>query len=1289
MNNSTNQLRQSGKTLLPRLVLAMTVAILGLPASQALSQGEEGYDLMRVVTSQWVKPFLYFSLDKSGSMHMTFDQSYNSKQRWYFNTTDKDGYISLKDDFKVGNHGIGNGFWLRVGEGVPLLDEGFISWTDDNQTWATGWVDHDYPANIYSPNSEPALSKGQLIQVMNYPIDGVNGIYLVTQESRNSGHNPGWYYTKFARMQQDGTFTSSNFSFPLNSGSGNARDVKPFSFRRVLMKTDPTSLQASGNTAGAKMKSNQRWKLLIKLSLSVQRGDIVRLTGFSNPSNNGIFFIREKTGSNKTYNFFKASKMDRSGQFPDTVFNFQGPTDGNGHAEIMHLATIASSRWTFVPATRITIAKNVWGKDLTVYEPLPAPTGYDKNGKPYYIFKGHGPTNGAWLEWRNSGDNGYGHIWHNWSWRSGVAPAGDPDYTRTQAPSRMTEHFARVAHVGLILYSGSCPSGVFTPKVKLDPEVSDAVVSSINSYFRSAADGGIQPGGSTPTRKAITSGGAALADAYAHDTKKNCGRTYGVIVMTDGLSNYCNPSNGSWSKCPDNWKDYPAGASNSEWKNRSVNGTRLNIRTWAIGISSEIGRCELNYTAYKGRTDASSPNKDSGISIVNDPYLSADDTNVYDTTHGDYAFFASSVDELREALISIVSSMGAGDYTSSAPAVSGSVGGTDKIGMVASSEYPGWEGHLRGFTRQTSNWVEIWDAGEVLAATNNDFPRKIYTWNALNSLIEVRSANVSAINDLCNNCGVDVSVIDFIRGNDGEGRSRPWKLGALMNTTPTVIGSPARWKQGDIQNHNEFERTYASRRKLVWVGSSDGMIHAFDVTDGTEILALLPPDMIENQLRLYSQYLSDPTTYITGEKKAPSDHIFGIANSLRTADVWDSVAKHFRTVIFAAEGPGGRAIHAIDVTHPFPGRTIGNDTVDADPDYSSLEPVSILWSRFGGSDTGQDPDLGITWSIPSVGVDEIDHNAKGFSKLFLSGGYQENTANSISPTVMFLNPATGELQRKLRLENSSSFLVGNQAFADSSIWQTTSDTFHPDNLVDEAVQADLNGKIWSFTGSSWQTRKVIFNLGGSQPVYYSPALGSYPAPVPNYDLFAFGSGSFYELSKNVTGSTASFVPKLYVGVRNISDGTVNRTSISITDIALPKGYVPPDSSVKTLSDQAQVIASPIMLTPAQGSTLMPLALFLAYDPLAGECVGESFIIELEFNPTEILQHGESADFTAVNSYDAGAGTSGGFGMAGTKVIVSQSGVGEGGQAHIVEVPDLEIPVGNPGADNVRWWMELQ
>jgi len=850
--------------------------------------------------------------------------------------------------------------------------------------------------------------------------------------------------------------------------------------------------------------------------------------------------------------------------------------------------------------------------------------------------------------------------------------------------------------------------------------------------------------------------------SIAADTKLTCGRVYATILVTDGLSNTCNPGRGgNWAEpcltcardedpgCPDGGPSgytcpapYPtnktlelsqvnaflAEKADALWW-LAVGSRRVKARTWVVGVSDAVGPCELNYTAYRGRTDASAPEGDTGFDTEVDPYLPEGTPGNYDAPtcnahvppHGNYAFFPKTAAQLEAAFAEILGAIGTGDYTTSAPTVTTSTTSAEGlVGFVSSGSYPKWKGHLYAYdlTADCANttqwnclmpcgWVDpdnparksncLWDAGEVLSlgaleadgvtrkSPNNGVARKLYTWDPASGYanVEISSANVATLNTLCGDCGITSQVVDFMRGNNGSGAARPWKLGAVMNSTQAVIGPPVIWKQDRTEDHSTFESTYEARHQVVWAGSSDGFMHGFDAVDGAELVAFVPPELLGRQVDLYETYLTKPTQLITGQPKLPDHHLYGVANSPRFADIWFGSASEYKTVLFVTAGPGAQSVAAIDVTHPFPGRDYNGDgdTSDAnegaDANYgygvaadANPQPARALWSK----NRGNLDRLGYSWSVPALGS-----TSRSAWELLIGGGFDPSLTVSDAPTVYRLNPVDGSVLSTESLNNQSTgAFVRNQAFADAVVWQTGAPFFQQDNTVNQGVQADLQGRIWGLEPSNWNP-SALFNLTSNQPFYYSPAVAAFPANAsPTHRLYAFASGSFYEKSPNVTGRGSTFVPKLYIGVKT-SNGTTQLASIALSSVAKPY----PQSG--TLGSRTQVTAPPMIFVAKPGSGSNPFALFLVYDPDAGTCVGTSYIIRVNFDPEAL---GTTLTIPSTYVYSAGSGASAGFALAGRQVVVSHSYVGESGRASLVAVPDLDIPPGDLSG-SISWWLELQ
>jgi hypothetical protein len=1032
-----------------------------------------------------------------------------------------------------------------------------------------------------------------------------------------------------------------------------------------------------------------------------------------------------------------------------------------------------------------------------------------------------------------------------------------------ESPRNVVQGSADKVNWGMMVFSVDIDQAGDQYQIVQVSDTSDSEdVTAILDALRLRKSGGVDAYWETPTRggldfannvmKVVAEGGS-LSDDVAYsanlepDPKLKCKRLFGNILVTDGTSNTGNPSgqckpdganwadpcltcpfpavcagvnggpgcpdggptDGSKTVCPDNYQLFSAGRAQEGWnlvvKDEENADFNLRLRTFVIGLSSNVSPCELNVTAYRGRTDASAAAGDVGQDVdadiyLPDPDLPDDDagqrvfdnpndpTNPYcdrsaspcDTRqpcHGHYAFFANNANQLADAIAVIVESPGIGDYSTSGPTIS-NVGITSGgIGIITSAQFPQWLGHVYAYDvghpikcggseppctspaecvpddpanpdgpsycGPPYTFPEMWDAGQVLSNGNNGFARRIYTWDprsvtppTYTDPIEVSTAHLADLNTLCNACGLTAQVIDFIQGNDGAGNPRPWKLGAVMNSTPAIVADPDKWFKG--LGHQEFETVFSERRSLIWLGSSDGMLHAFDAIDGTEIIALIPPDLLAMQVQRYHNYLLDPGQNPTGQVNSSKKHVFGVANSPRFADIWDTetAIEGFRTVMYIGLGPGGTSLHAIDVTHPYPGRDLdgdgsfGGDEPKPDPCYGTFNglqsspapcpptpanpmPVRILWSRTGTAvPVGQTQiipllsTLGQTWNIPAVGLS--DEATKTF-ELVAGNGYVPYDGAAASgpgsPTqdgfFYRLDPLTAALRENgagalapytLPHITSPSPLVREQGFAPSTIWQTSSPSWQPDNLVNEALQPDLHGQLWLFrkqASGTW-TASTLADPGNqliNQPLYYNTPVAGYPTTTPTHNLMTMISGSFYEESPNITGSQVGvpphFQPKIFLVSRDLATGAVSMYSSPIAGMNVTEKQ--PDGTevvIRQLGRYTQPTAYPMIFTPTVNVAGPALAVYLVYDPspLTGECLGHAYIIYVKFSPSTL-------SMPSVEVADAGLGAASGLAVGAGGPLAAHSYAGAGGKAHFVKTK-VKMDLSGEKNSQVNWWREL-
>ena len=1032
----------------------------------------------------------------------------------------------------------------------------------------------------------------------------------------------------------------------------------------------------------------------------------------------------------------------------------------------------------------------------------------------------------------------------------GVGGVGQPQW-EVLTPADVVGKTASQVNWGLMTYqfpdfSSGCADDASNYHI-LVPIVSDdsGDVTAIEDYLRlkyysSGAHPGLGADGGTPTKRALTLAGQSLKSSWDVDPKKKCARPWGVILCTDGLSNICNegvapdeewgfpgipndpildwdptapgyPVSG-WANPPNlppceadvNGADfihYPPGAAEAIYNLALKDPTDpaaavIKPRTYAIGISPEVGACELNRVAYRGRSDKSAPSTkgDAGFLLYDpaevaagrctgDPDLPHLDVATGDESGpgpapspnhfrqdqtpakvGDYAFFALDRTAIVDAFTAIVAATGTGDYSTSAPVSGGSLAVGGSFVLLPSTDYPSWTGHFRQV--DTSKSVadvayNRWDAALVLNdptqpwqptpdATAGHPGRSIYTWDPVTSnLIPVDTApgHVAAMAALAGDPAFSANVVDFIRGNDGTlaGVIRAhrnlcdwtgWLLGPIINATPGVVGPPYVYKQaGNVQPHKPYEVLYANRRPLAWVGSNDGMVHAFDFDDGTEILALIPPNLLAQQITLYNQFKSgyDPAAtpphsyYPTGQFKPVDSHIWGVGSSFRFADLWDGAK--YKTVGFITEGEGGDLIAAIDITHPYPGRpAVGlSAAIPKDIGYLAAKPVEVLWTKRSVDYANL---LFNSWSVPAVAPDSFSTN-----RMFFGAGINPLSLFNaqVDATLFVVDPSTGGLNVKKTTAATGTpvALIGQQTFADAVFFSTKSSGYLPDNVANLGLQSDTDGRAWFTWGNfaaGTPTTKVGIDLNYAavpvvlgvqtpipQPLYYAPSATG--QGTTGCQIYGLGSGSLYETSPTVSGWNVNrsgpvpnplyaglppFTPYLYVGVNpyKITDaafGSVPLGKAALNTymikqqiggegagIDLPLGDPSIGPGRAKLGPRTQLTSGPVMVVDNTGKGEEQM-LVLLYDPDSG-CNGQSYVVVVTF---KVAANCGKPTLSSVVSYGAGSGAASGFTLAGEKIFASQSGIGQGQTAGLREVPvPVNILSGAPSFQPV-WWRDVK
>ena len=417
-----------------------------------------------------------------------------------------------------------------------------------------------------------------------------------------------------------------------------------------------------------------------------------------------------------------------------------------------------------------------------------------------------------------------------------------------------------------------------------------------------------------------------------------------------------------------------------------------------------------------------------------------------------------------------------------------------------------------------------WDAGQQLS-TKTASSRTIYTAIS-GTRHSFATSNSSITNGMMNAASGSErdNIINFIRGVDAydedadidSSEERQWKLGDIFHSTPVLIGPP--FLMINDSSYNTFKTSSANRTTMLLAGANDGMLHAIRESDGAELWAFIPPDVLGD--------LKDLTVAI-------GPHEFYVDGSPIAADVKIGTTPTWKTVAIFGQRRGGRNYYALDIT----------DTTN--PLY--------MWSF-------TDSKMGETWSEPVIGKIKMSDGSSKYVA-FVGGGYDTAANNNSGKAVYVIDVADGT---KLWEYYKPGTVSDDRQYMNFSVAASpTAVDLNSDGYIDRVYIGDVGGQLWKFDVSTpatisggvitnWnpaQMGKRFFIAAPSQanpPAAgeYYPTQAIYASPVLALDSAKnlwvyFGTGD--RNHPNNTGSNR------FYGIKDTteqSDGTANMTNSS-------------------------------------------------------------------------------------------------------------------------------------------------
>lgn len=546
----------------------------------------------------------------------------------------------------------------------------------------------------------------------------------------------------------------------------------------------------------------------------------------------------------------------------------------------------------------------------------------------------------------------------------------------------------------------------------------------------------------------------------------------------------------------------------------------------------------------------------------------ADNTRLQDTASngGGQYFLANNSAQLETALTNVLTSIISRSYSFTSPTVP-SVRSTSGNYLYFTSFQPNslnpvWQGDVKAYALNANGTLPVdsngiptgspvWDAG-VLLSTKPAASRRILTYKS-GSITDFNTTNI-APSDLGLSTTTDRdNLVGFIRGTDtyddnlngNTTEDRPWKLGDIFHSTPVAVGSPSQFFFDDgFSGSGGFADLYKGREKVLYVGSNDGMLHAFDAGTynsatgtydagtGNELWGFIPP----NLLGTLKDMRTNPHKYYVDLKVSVADVWFynNPTDTTKTADEW-------HTVLVGGERKGGDSYFALDVTDP-----------------SSVNYPSFLWQF-------TDTNLGQTWSEPVIG--RIKMNVSGTIVdrwvVFFGGGWDSSSATGAGNATTrgnafyMLDIKTGAILFKYTYGTSGDNQYMTWSLPSAPVAVDT----NGDGYIDRVYIGDLGGQVWRFDfsstdSSSWSGKRFFVanssnTATSSQPFYYAPSVA---VDSQNRLWVFFGSGDRED------PQNASSANKFY-GVRDESATTpLNETNLE--DVTGTNTFSDPPSPYK-------------------------------------------------------------------------------------------------------------------------------
>lgn len=356
----------------------------------------------------------------------------------------------------------------------------------------------------------------------------------------------------------------------------------------------------------------------------------------------------------------------------------------------------------------------------------------------------------------------------------------------------------------------------------------------------------------------------------------------------------------------------------------------------------------------------------------------------------------------------------------------------DKTGFFDDNAYSWWTD-----TSGSADGGEVSKGGAAAHITNT---RTVYTYTGAsapnnvdlttssNRFVETNTSITNAMLDIkiTDPVGFRDKVIRWSRGLDayddnGDGNTDDARklMGDPLHSEPALIQYAGPDNNPDI---------------TAYVATNDGVLHAVDTRDGTELFSFIPQEMLKLQR-------------VVAEDIAGNGKAYGLDGSVEALVIDNNTNGIIETgfgdkvYIFFGQRRGGSNYYAMDVT-------------DRD------KPV-LMWVINGG--TGDFAQLGQSWS--NIQVKKIKYNAGEVDVAVFAGGYDTDqdsvttrTPDSIGNAIYIVNALTGQRLWWASSDSAADLVLPAMQYSIPARLKAVD--VKGDGYLDRMYVGDMGGQIW-------------------------------------------------------------------------------------------------------------------------------------------------------------------------------------------------------------------------------------